>query len=126
MDVERGRKETLILAGLCIAIATVLMIRAWLVTVHFPGWIYPGALLLTLALSVLTMARRSWARRVLVVLAALASLAILAGSLQGFVYSPGVAVVLVFVAVLAAAIAWRLQTSRYVNAYFAGEPARTT
>ena len=116
-DVERGRREVLFLAVFCAVAVALLMLRAWRVSSHFPGWLYPGALLAMIALGLLTYTRRRWARALLVVLAGLTSGAVTLAALQGFYYSPLVAAALLIVAALFAGAAWRLQTSLHVDAF---------
>lgn len=105
------------LAGFCAVAFALFTLQAWRVTVHFPGWLYPGSFLTVTALGRLTYSRRRWARLLLVVISGLGAAAAASGALQGFYYSPLIAVVLLVLAVLLAAAAWRLQTSPHVDMF---------
>jgi len=107
----------LFLAGYCAIALALLTLQAWRTTVHFPGWLYPGSLLVVIALGLLTYKRRRWARPLLVAVSGLAATAIALGALQGFYYSPVAAAVLFIIAVLLAIAAWRLQTSPHVDSF---------
>lgn len=120
-DLERGKREVLMLAVSCGVVVMLLTLQAWRVTGHFPGWLFPGILLAVIPLGLLTYRRRRWARTLLVVLAAFTAAAVALGALQGFYYAPVMTAVLLIVAALLAGVAWRLQTSRHVKAFLGAQ-----
>jgi len=113
---ERGKHELLALVLLSVVMFALLALQTWR-TGHSPGLRYPGALIAASALGLLTFKRRRWARTLLVVLAGVAAAAVTLAALQGFYYSPIGAAALLLGAALFAGIAWRLQTSHYINAF---------
>ena len=80
-SVERGRKEVLALGALTTAAVAILAIQAWLTSGHFPGWLWPGCLLLVGALSAVASRRHRWARTALSLMNALISVLVIPGAL---------------------------------------------
>lgn len=115
--VNRGKFEVLIIVVFCAVVLASLTLRAWSGSGHSPEWSYLGGLAAVIALGLLTYRRLSWARTLLVVAVAIASVAFVLAASKGFYYSPVGAVVLLLVAGLLAAAAWRLQTSAHIQAF---------
>jgi hypothetical protein len=117
-SVERGRKEVLALGALTSAAVAILAIQAWLTTGHFPGWLWPGCLLLVGALSAVASRRRRWARTALSLVNALISVLVIPGALQGFAYSTAKPSILLAISALLIGTSWRLIMSPHIKAYF--------
>lgn len=114
---ERGRRELLAWSAICVAASLLLVVQAWIITVHFPGWLYPGIFLLTVALSVLSYRGHRWARLALAGECGLLALAVAAAAIQGLAYSTITALSAAVIAVALAAASWRIAASSRIAAY---------
>ena len=114
---EGGRKELVAWSVICVAASLFLVIQAWITTVHFPGWLYPGIFLLTLALSLLSYRGNRWARLALAGECGLLAFAVAAAAVQGLAYSTIKAIGAAVAALAFAAASWRIATSSRIAAY---------
>jgi len=81
---------------------------AWWTTGHFPGWLYPGAFVLTTVLSLLSYLGIRGARLTLATTCAVLALGVAVAATKGMALSPPRAVILLVLAAGLSIVSWRL------------------
>ena len=108
-----GHKELLPWLVFAVVATLTLAGMAWWTTGHFPGWLYPGAFVLTTVLSLLSYLGVRGARLTLATACAVLALGVAVAATKGLALSPPRALILLVLAAGLSIASWRLASPSF-------------